>query len=135
MAIVIPGLHTTWQVRTCASPSTRARHSKQIPIPQSGARGSPVTDGRHEVKPANAMAVAADVPCATRSSTSFTVTSMSSGKRAHPETRRQIWPGRDRGLTAEQVRHQFSSRQRGGDTQSLMPGRQDYVVHTVGRPD
>src|SRR5579859_2937580 len=33
-----------WQLRRCGSPLIVVRHSKQMPIPQSGARGPPVTD-------------------------------------------------------------------------------------------
>jgi hypothetical protein len=40
----IPGLHTIWQLRSWGRPSMATRHSKQMPIPQSGARASPVTE-------------------------------------------------------------------------------------------
>jgi hypothetical protein len=38
------GAQRSWHVRRCGSPFTLARHSRQIPMPQSGARGSPLTD-------------------------------------------------------------------------------------------
>ena len=44
--ISMPGRQGTWQLRTCGRPSTVTRHSKQMPIPQSGPRGSPVTERR-----------------------------------------------------------------------------------------
>jgi hypothetical protein len=42
----IPASHCTWQPRLCLFPFIVTRHSKQIPIPQSGPRASPVTDVR-----------------------------------------------------------------------------------------
>ncbi len=42
--IFIPCSHNTWQLRTCFTPSISTRHSKHVPMPQNGARGSPETD-------------------------------------------------------------------------------------------
>ena len=41
------------------------RHSKQIPIPQTGPRNSPVTDVRNSFTPAFEMAAATVVPSST----------------------------------------------------------------------
>jgi hypothetical protein len=43
----IAGSQSNWQVRVCEAPFTVARHSKQIPIPQSGPRFSPLMEVRH----------------------------------------------------------------------------------------
>jgi len=48
------------------------RHSKQIPIPHKGPRGSPVTDVLHG-KPAMATATATVAPCGTDTLRPFTV--------------------------------------------------------------
>jgi hypothetical protein len=54
----MPDWQTTWQLRQCARPSIVTRHSKQIPMPHSGPRGSPLTDLRQWLTPA--IATAAD---------------------------------------------------------------------------
>jgi hypothetical protein len=51
------GSQRIWQVRVCCLPFTVARHSKQIPIPQRGPRGWPLTEVRQEA-PAIAIAAA-----------------------------------------------------------------------------
>jgi hypothetical protein len=43
----MPAAQITWQVRRCGTPFTVARHSMQMPMPQSGPRGSPRTEKRH----------------------------------------------------------------------------------------
>src|SRR5579863_3551922 len=41
-----PSRQSVWHANTCARPSIVTRHSWQIPIPHSAARGSPLTDVR-----------------------------------------------------------------------------------------
>jgi len=48
-----------------ARPSIVSRHSKQIPIPQSGPRGRPVTDRRNPGPRAIITATATEVPAGT----------------------------------------------------------------------
>jgi hypothetical protein len=43
----MPAEQAIWQVRRWGTPFTVARHSMQMPMPQSGARGSPLTEKRH----------------------------------------------------------------------------------------
>src|SRR6185437_2160011 len=45
-----------WQVRRWGTPETVARHSKQMPMPQRGPRGSPLTERREGVPAAMAAA-------------------------------------------------------------------------------
>jgi hypothetical protein len=45
----MPCRTAAWQVRTCGMPFTVAQHSMQIPMPQSGPRGSPDTDVRNAI--------------------------------------------------------------------------------------
>jgi hypothetical protein len=59
--ISIIGSHTMRQVRVCFTPFTVARHSKQIPIPHSGAKFSAFGSGRARNK-----ATATEVPAGTR---------------------------------------------------------------------
>ena len=48
------------------------RHSKQIPMPHSGPRGSPLTDRRYRLTPAMAMAVETMAPAGTVTAAPFT---------------------------------------------------------------
>jgi len=43
----MPVAQIIWQVRRCGTPFTVAQHSMQIPMPQSGPRGSPLSEKRH----------------------------------------------------------------------------------------
>jgi hypothetical protein len=70
----MPGLHSVMQLRLCATPSIVTRHSKQIPIPQRGPRGSPRTDRRKRVSPAASTAAATVVPDRTETGRPFTRT-------------------------------------------------------------
>jgi hypothetical protein len=72
----IPSSHNTWQPRQCEIPSMATRHSKQIPMPQSGPRGSPLTDVR-QACPASIIAIATVVPEGTTTGFPFTVTVIS----------------------------------------------------------
>jgi hypothetical protein len=74
----MPGSHGIWQLRQCESPLTTALHSKQIPMPHSGPRGSPDTDLRH-AEPAIVIATATVAPSGTLTSTPFTFTEISLG--------------------------------------------------------
>jgi len=68
----IPGSQSIWQVLRCATPFTVERHSKQMPIPHRGARGSPTIDVR-VVIPAIKIAAATVVPDATVNGTPLIV--------------------------------------------------------------
>ena len=61
-----------WQLRWCGVSSMVTRHSKQIPIPQTGKRGSPVTECRKAAVSLAKMAVATVQPSATDISWPFT---------------------------------------------------------------
>jgi hypothetical protein len=71
--ISIPSSHKTWQLRTCGVPAIDTRHSKQIPIPQTGHRGSPVTDVR-QASPVRTTATATVEPADTANCLPFNVT-------------------------------------------------------------
>src|ERR1041385_8494953 len=73
VSISMPGSHNTWQLRRCGFPLTITRHSKQIPIPHSGPRGSPFTETRHAC-PAIITAAATVAPEATTTCAPLTVT-------------------------------------------------------------
>ncbi len=60
----IPASHCSWHPRMCRIPLIVTRHSKQIPIPQSGPRGPPVTDVRQD-SPAASIEAATLVPAGT----------------------------------------------------------------------
>jgi hypothetical protein len=68
----IPGAQISWHVRLCGTPSTVARHSMQMPMPQSGLRASPVVEKRLG-SPAIIKAAATQVPAATCTCLPFTV--------------------------------------------------------------
>jgi len=53
------------QLRWCGMPSIVTRHSKQMPMPQSGPRGSPETDLLKAVEPSTRIADATFVPSST----------------------------------------------------------------------
>jgi hypothetical protein len=57
----MPARQSIWQVRRNGSPSTVAAHSKQMPMPHNGARGSPRTDLREGI-PACSSAAATVMP-------------------------------------------------------------------------
>ena len=68
----MPSAQRIWQLFVWRRPSIFTRHSKQMPIPQSGARGSPVTERRKRVTPAERTAAATLVPRVLKSSAPFT---------------------------------------------------------------
>src|ERR1022692_4675891 len=113
-----------------------ARHSKQIPMPQSGPRGSPVTEVRVAVKPATRSAAAADVPAATRTSLPFTTISMLSAMRAHSGAGWQVGFRRNGRRTAGDLRRdQLRGGKRGGDTQSFVTSGERHAIHRIVRSD
>jgi hypothetical protein len=67
----MPASHKIWQLRQCGVPLIDTRHSKQIPIPHNGPRGSPLTDLR-QVCPAIATATATVAPASTATGEPFT---------------------------------------------------------------
>ena len=68
----MPGSHRIWQLRQCGIPLMTTRHSKQMPIPHKGPRGSPVTDVRHDC-PAIIVATATVAPEGTVTGAPFTI--------------------------------------------------------------
>src|SRR5579863_7855431 len=68
----MPGSHRIWQPGRCGFPLMATRHSKQIPIPQSGPRDSPLTDVR-QACPAIATATATVAPAITVTGEPFTL--------------------------------------------------------------
>jgi hypothetical protein len=68
----MPDSHTIWQLLQCGVPLIDTRHSKQIPIPHNGPRGSPLTDLRHAC-PAIATATATVAPAITVAGEPFTL--------------------------------------------------------------
>jgi hypothetical protein len=129
------GSHTTWQLRRWRSPFTSTRHSKHVPIPQSGARGSPETDVLHAA-PASKTATAAVDPLDTATRTPFTKTVKLSGMNLRSHLPRwQIRFHRNRSVTLQNVRaDQFRRRQRSCDAQALMAGRNEKRWIVEQRP-
>jgi hypothetical protein len=78
--ISIPGSHSIWQLRKYGVPLISERHSKHVPMPQKGVRGSPVTEVR-ETAPEMRMATAAVAPTSTTTDFPFTRTVTLSGMR------------------------------------------------------
>jgi hypothetical protein len=69
----MPSSHNTWQLRQCTCPSMVTRHSKQIPMPHEGPRGSPLIEVR-QACPAIIMATATVEADGTTTDAPFTVT-------------------------------------------------------------
>src|SRR5580693_7776116 len=120
--------HITWQLRWWIWPLISTRHSKQVPIPQSGARGWPETDARQTPVESSTATATVD-PAATSTGVPFTRTVRVSDMRFDlcfddHLSRRQIRLGRNRGSFAEHLRaNQLAGCQRSGDPQSFMTGR------------
>ena len=80
------------------------RHSKQIPMPHSGPRGSPVTERRKLEIPHCRTAAATVVPDSTATAIPFTETWMISGIHMLPRaTRRQIGFNGNSGATTDNL--------------------------------
>src|SRR5690349_12332912 len=75
----MPSLQTVWQLRQCCSPSIVTRHSKQIPIPHNGPRGSPVTDRRNACVPVLRIAADTMLPAGISTETPLTTSVTVSG--------------------------------------------------------
>jgi len=84
------------------------QHSKQIPMPQSGARGAPLTDLRKAVTPASATAVETMAPAGAVTTTPLTVSfTVSDMRRLLEMAAGQVRLDGNRGGTPEQsIRHQ-----------------------------
>lgn len=110
-------------MRLCALPLIVMRHSKQIPIPQSGPRGAPPTDTRHGC-PASIAAAATVVPGSTSTVTPLTVRDRLGMGMLHSDPGWQIrlngnfW-FRTRYLIDENTR----SSERSGDAKALVASR------------
>jgi hypothetical protein len=104
-----------------------ARHSKQIPIPHKGPRGSPVTDIL-QACPAIMIATATVAPAGTSTGTPFTTTVIWSDVRMFlGRSTRQVRFDGDLGSRAGNVIHQNArGRERGRDSQALVAGREKY---------
>src|SRR5579875_2039533 len=96
------------------------RHSKQMPIPHKGARGSPETEVRQRHSPAIKTAAATDVPAATRSGLPFTSMAISSNMNGIPP----VWGiriARNGRLPAEDgIRQEPCRGKRSGDAQPFV---------------
>src|SRR6266498_5763553 len=99
------------------------RHSKQMPMPHNGPRGSPVTEVLHAL-PAIAIATATVTPTGTTTRPPSTVIVISLGMDGFlPHSRRQIWLNRNLRLRSHDlIRKKASCRQRCRDSQPLVPG-------------
>jgi hypothetical protein len=102
-----------------------ARHSKQIPIAQSGARGSPVTNECANA-PALRIAVATIEPSETCICLPFNVIEIVEGRSgiliARRESFREIWLDRDERLAPRKlIGKQSGSGEGSGDAEPLVP--------------
>src|SRR5215469_18237709 len=135
VVISIPGSQTRWQVRTCGTRFTVARHSKQIPMPHSWPRPSPRTERRKHCTPARAMAAATKVPEGTVTSWPLTRTVTSGMRHLELGARRQIGLQRNRWRAIEQlISNQAAGCQRGCNAESFVAGREMNSA-LGGRPD
>src|SRR3984885_9713629 len=121
-----PEGQSSWQVRRLRTPSTVARQSKQMPMPQSAVRGWPVVDLRHGT-PAVSRAALTTVPACTLIEWPLTVMVTESGKnrlRAR-HALRQVWSGVDGAFSCEQmIDEQPRGCRRQCDAQALEAGEQ-----------
>jgi hypothetical protein len=101
VSTVMPSAHSIWQAGRCATPSTTARHSKQMPIPHNAVRGSPLTEILQGAL-ACSIAAATVVPLLTRISFPLIHRRISGTDRLRPqaEARRQKRRRIDRGFAA-----------------------------------
>src|SRR5438105_2317892 len=100
------------------------RHSKQIPIPHNGPRGSPVTEFRQCI-PATVTAMATVAPRATETLRPFTIRVICSGMQVlhAPDAGGQIRLDRDLGRPSRNLcDQQPRGCERSCNTQTFMPG-------------
>jgi len=121
------GSHKIWHVLECGIPLTTARHSKQIPIPHKGPRGSPVTELRQGC-PAITIATATVAPAGTETDAPFTRTVNSLGIGIFfCRPRRQIRLESDLRFRAHHLIHQNPrGSKRCRNSQTFMPGGQKH---------
>src|SRR5690348_17185088 len=133
----MPSLQGIWQARQCGRPSIVTRHSKQMPIPQSGPRGSPVTDRRNVEIPASAMAVETSEPAGTLIARPSTVslTGPESGMmRLRYGSGGQVGVGGDRTRGVQQLGgDELGRAERGGDAESFVACGQPQARVAGGR--
>src|SRR5262245_59984687 len=107
------------------------RHSKQIPIPQSGPRGSPLTDLRNIEAPAAVTAAETMLPAGTLTGTPLIVRAIVSCMRFSPREIRLDRNGRT--TMQDLVGHQFSCCQRVSDSQPFVSsGKKEPLVVRTG---
>ena len=102
------------------------RHSKQIPIPHSGPRGSPVTDLRNQLAPDKTTAADTMVPAETVTFTPFTESVTESCMLRPP--RKVRLDGYSRGPPQDLVRHKFPGGKRRGDPQAFVSGGKNRSI-------
>src|SRR5215213_9752569 len=120
----IPFLQTVWQLRQCCSPSIVTRHSKQIPIPHNGPRGSPVTERRNACVPVFRIAADTMLPPGISTETPLTTSVTVSGMhRLLCHSRGQVRRDWNRSFAIHDLRNkQFRGSERGRDTEALVTG-------------
>src|SRR5271170_4384083 len=117
---------STWQLRRCGSPLIATRHSKHVPMPQSGERGWPETEARQvapearQVAPEARTATATVAPARTLTGFPFTRTITDSDMRLRSHLPRgQIRLNGNRRALAENLRaDQFGRREGSSDAQT-----------------
>src|SRR4051812_48957772 len=131
----MPSSAAIWQLRSPGRPSIVTRHSKQIPIPQSAARGSPLTDVRNRVAPLKTTAAATLVPTGTLTDSPSTDSSTCSGM--YDETpSRFVWRRRDNGRSAQdQISQQTRGSQRSRNAQAFMSDRKINTAKSGTHPN
>src|SRR6185437_10257601 len=106
--------------RTWGWPSTATRHSKQIPMPQSGPRSSPDTERRNPERPASKTAAATVEPRGTRTVTPFTfICTASRMGHLHAAAGRIRFERNGGSALQKLVEQQAAGGQRSGDAQAL----------------
>src|SRR5262249_49459378 len=125
-----------WQVLEWGIPLTMARHSKHIPMPQSAARGSPVTDVRQGC-PAIAIATATVEPAGTAIDCPLTRTVRSLNMDVLLcRPREQVRLHRNlRGCACHLVDQNSGSSERCGYAEAFVAGRQKNRLATRTRAD
>src|SRR5882762_1010966 len=120
----MPGSHRIWQLRQWGFPLIVTRHSKQMPIPQSGPRGWPLTEIRQDCA-ATAAATATVEPEATSTGTPLTLKLRLGMHMLLGRSGGQVRLDRDLGFRAGNLVHQNPrGPQRGRDAQPLVTSRQ-----------
>src|SRR5689334_16672404 len=125
----MPSRQSIWQLRTWSWPSTATRHSKQIPMPQSGPRSSPDTERRKPERPASKTAAATVEPRGTRTVTPFTfICTASRMGHLHIAAGRIRLDGDSGRALQKLVEQQTTGGQRSGDAQTFVAGGEIKIL-------